>query len=421
MEEAQQNVELNDDGTCSTCEELAIEAEYIQCSMCKKKFHGVCKAAGSDDKWATKSMLLTYKSPSTKSNFMFFCNVCKTIMETNMADADGYRIRKMERNMELITNELTEIKELLSKNTSPALPRQTTPATIPAPVDELAATETETTNEASGNMMQSNIWNDVEKLATVKAKPAESVLIINKSLDSETDRANKEMVESAVIENRIPIKKSFKSMNGNLVVVCESAESRDALKTQLATVDANMEMRSPSENKSVISIVGLTKNYKKEEVVQLLKQNYFLGQFAENNDLQDHIKVFAVKPLKGRDDVFQAFARVSKVVRQGFKTFKDKITMGITTCKIYDQYHVKRCNNCQGFGHFYKECQTPQIKVCANCGGDHTSKDCASDLKHCVNCEKAGERDCEHRADDPKCPTLSQEQDKLKANLNMQH
>ena len=98
MDEDKQNVELNDDGTCSSCEELAIEAECIPCAMCKKKFHGVCKAAGSDDKWATKSMILTYKSASTKSNFMFFCNSCKTIMETNIADKDGYRIRRMERN-----------------------------------------------------------------------------------------------------------------------------------------------------------------------------------------------------------------------------------------------------------------------------------------------------------------------------------
>ena len=115
MEETKQNVELNDDGTCSSCDELAIEAEYLQCAMCKKKFHGVCKAAGGDDKWATKSMLLTYKSQSTKKNFMFLCNCCLTTMETNMADIDGQRIRRMERNMEAITKELMEIKGLLKK------------------------------------------------------------------------------------------------------------------------------------------------------------------------------------------------------------------------------------------------------------------------------------------------------------------
>ena len=420
MEETVQNVELNDDGTCSSCEELALEAEFIQCAMCKKKFHGVCKAAGSDDKWATKSMILTYKSPSTKTNFMFFCNPCKTIMETNLADKDGYRIRRMEKNMENITKELIDllIKTTISGPTTEIRPTSSTK--VDTSVAEVETVESTLGTKNTSDLLKTNIWCDVEKLATVKAKPAESVLIINKSLDSETDKTNKEIVENAVIESRIPIKKSFKSMNGNLVVVCDSAESRDALKTQLSTVNSGIETRSPSENRSVISIVGLTKSYTKEEVVELLKQNYFLGQFAENNDIKEHIKVLAVKPLKGREDVFQAFARVSKIVRQGFKTFNDKITMGITTCKIYDQYNVKRCNNCQGFGHFYKECQTPETKVCANCGDDHATKDCVSTTKHCVNCAKSGATDCEHRSDDPKCPSLSQEQEKMKSNLNMQ-
>lgn len=420
MEERKQNVELNDDGTCSSCEELAIEAEFIQCAMCKKKFHGVCKAAGGDDKWATKSMLLTYKSPSTKGNFMFFCNPCKTIMETNIADKDEYRIRRMERNMDLITTELIEIKELLSKSTTTLPTTANTTATATASAAELASAASNR-NDAE-IQIDSNIWNNTEKLATVKAKPAESVLIINKSIDAETDKTNMEIVESAVIESRIPIKKSFKSMNGNLVVVCNSAESRDALKNQLSTENRGMEMRSPSENRSVISIVGLTKNYNKEEVIDLLKQNYFLGQFAENNEIHDHIKVITVKPLKGREDVFQAFVRVSKIVRQGFKTFNDKITMGITTCKIYDQYNVKRCNNCQGYGHFYKDCPTSQTSVCANCGNNHSTRDCTSSTKHCVNCMKAKvtDSDCEHRSDDPKCPTLCKQQEKVKANLNMQ-
>ena len=412
MDEIQQNVELNDDGTCSSCEELAIEAEYIQCAMCKKKFHGVCKSAGSDDKWATKSMLLTYKSPSTKSNFMFFCNTCKTIMETNIADKDGYRIRRMERNMELITAELTAIKDLLSKDTQSA-----TSVTASAAI----ATSSAAASNSTGNKeAKSSIWSS-ENLALVKAKPAESVLIINKAQDVETDKANKEMVETSVIESKIPVKKSFQSKNGNLVVVCNSSESRDTLKNQLTAANRALEMRSPGENRSVISIVGLTRNYNKEEVIELLKQNYFLGQFAENNNLEDHIKVISVKPLKGKDDVFQAFARVSKVIRQGLKTFKDRITMGITTCKIYDQFNVKRCNNCQGYGHFYKDCPTPETNVCANCGNDHSTKDCTSTAKNCVNCSKAGKSDCEHRSDDPKCPTLCQQQEKIKANLNMHH
>ena len=417
MNENTQNFELNDDGICTSCDELSIDAELVQCAICKKNFHAVCTAAGADDKWATKSMILTYKSPSTKNNFMFLCNCCLTTMETNIADIDGQRIRRMERNMEEITKELLEIKKLLK----PAVAPSTEGASVSVSTGTInsVASGSNTQDTGSRENQSMNIWNDADRLSTVKAKPAESVLIISKSPDSVVDRTNKDLVESTVIENKILVKKSFKSQNGNLVVVCDSAESRDVLKDQVTAANGEIEMRTPNEIRPVVSIVGLTKNYEKDEVIELLKQNYFLSQFAANNELQEHIKVLTVKPLKGNQEVFQAFVRVSKVVRQGFKTYKDKVTMGITSCKIYDQYQVKRCNNCQGFGHFYKNCPNPQTNVCAKCGENHATKNCISQTLHCVNCAKA-DLECDHSSDDLKCPSLHHQQEKLKTNLNMQ-
>ena len=89
-------------------------------------------------------------------------------------------------------------------------------------------------------------------------------------------------------------------------------------------------------------------------------------------------------------------------------------------CKIYDQYHVKRCNNCQSFGHFYKDCSN-QAVVCANCGGNHSTRDCTSRTSKCVNCVKEGGpiAECEHRADDAGCPSLRKQQEKMKKNLNL--
>ena len=192
--------------------------------------------------------------------------------------------------------------------------------------------------------------------------------------------------------------------------------------------DDSIEMKCPSELLPVISLVGLKKGYEKEEVVQLLvQQNDFLRQFSEINDIEDHIKVFAVKPLRDKPDIFQAFARVSKVVRQGFRTFNDKVLVGLSTCKIYDQYHIKRCNNCQSFGHFYKNCDSPEVHACAKCGEEgHQTNECQSTTTRCINCVKAQVEagvcnldECAHRADDPACPALRKQQEKLKNTLNM--
>ena len=121
----------------------------------------------------------------------------------------------------------------------------------------------------------------------------------------------------------------------------------------------------------------------------LVQQNNFLRQFSQGNNIDDHINVFTVKPIRGKTDVFQAFARISQLLREGFRTFKDKITLGLSTCKIYDQYHVKRCNNCQTFGHYYRNCPSPEVNVCAKCGAAHPTRECVSPTPRCINCVKA--------------------------------
>ena len=413
MEESIQDFELNKEGMCTACEEVSLEAEYVHCAICDKKFHVVCPEAKNDDKWATKSMIATYKSPSTKKNFMFLCNCCLTTFETNRADLDGQRLRKMERNMDVINKELQDIKELLSKNIASTF-ASTSPKDSPRNnIDQSSAVKMNPV---------SNIWHDTERLASVKAKPTESVLVVNKASDPMLDKANTNLVENLVIESRLPVRNAFKNKSGNLIVVCESEESRDELKEKVSANSNNIEMKTPKENRPSVSIVGLSNKYEKEEVVELLqKQNYFLAQFSESNDINEHIKVYAVKPLRGNQDVFQAFARVSPVIRQGFKTYNDKVTIGLSNCKIYDQYHVKRCNNCQEFGHFYKDCPNAEAPVCAKCGKNHSTKDCTSITFHCVNCAKAEipDNESQHRSDDPNCPSVRKQQDKIKNTLNM--
>jgi hypothetical protein len=101
-------------------------------------------------------------------------------------------------------------------------------------------------------------------------------------------------------------------------------------------------------------------------------------------------------------------------MRKGFRNFNDKVSIGLTSCKIYDRFHVKRCNNCQGLGHYYKECPTPDVPCCAKCGLDHATNTCSAAVSKCVNCTKAGKTSTDHTAFDPKCPVLQAEVEKKK-------
>ena len=88
-------------------------------------------------------------------------------------------------------------------------------------------------------------------------------------------------------------------------------------------------------------------------------------------EIKEHIEIFDAKPTLSNPSVYQEFASVSDVLREGFKNYKDKVAIGPMSCKIDDWHFIKRCNNCQVLGHFYKDCPTPEVHCCAKCSGNH--------------------------------------------------
>ena len=53
-----------------------------------------------------------------------------------------------------------------------------------------------------------------------------------------------------------------------------------------------IEMSSPVEKMPSVSIVGLPREYSKDEVIQMLAlQNGYIKQFATSNDITDHSKI----------------------------------------------------------------------------------------------------------------------------------
>ena len=149
----------------------------------------------------------------------------------------------------------------------------------------------------------------------------------------------------------------------------------------------------------------------------LVLQNGFVKGFAGQNDINEHIEIFAVRPLKNKADCYQAFASVSPTLREGIKHFKNKLTIGFANCKVYDRYHVKRCNNCQHFRHYARECSTPDDIACGKCGGTHLTNDCDSAEVKCINCVRGNGKECDHTAFDYRCPSLKKEQEVEKKKL----
>ena len=380
-------------GTCNSCKEVVTAEENLECFFCKSVFHGSCTNMALEEKPGTKSLVTHFNRASTQKNFKFFCNTCLTKFEIDLANNDTRRLNKVEDNICDIKSELEEIKKLLKENAKSSIPVKQ--------------------NKNEGALNVDNIWFDKARLESTKVAPAQPMLILN------NEEVINNSVEKAIVDNGIPVTKSYKNNSGKLVVVCEDLESRDKLQRIIASSNENVEMKSFTKKKPSVTIVGLSRNYDKEEIInQLVSQNQYVKQFSTANNINDHIEIHDVKPTRGNPSIYQAFASVSEALRKGFSNYKDKVIIGLMSCKVYDRFHVKRCNNCQGIGHYYKECPTPEETRCAKCSLEHPTNSCTAVESKCINCAKEG-RDSNHKAYDPKCPVLVSEIEKKK-NLNSQ-
>ena len=181
-------------------------------------YHGACPQAGEDDKVSTKSLVTAFNRPSTKQSFQFFCNSCITKIEINMASSESDRLNVLETNMSAITAELTEIKNLLKKSAKPV---------------------------GIHTMFDNNIWFNKDKLVSTKVAPAESILVVNKS-----QRLNNDSVEKAIVDNAIPVTKSYNNTSADLVIVCDTPDSRDKLKDIISSTTENIQMKFITREKT---------------------------------------------------------------------------------------------------------------------------------------------------------------------------
>ena len=107
--------------------------------------------------------------------------------------------------------------------------------------------------------------------------------------------------------------------------------------SQLLQSMRSCQMNAPKAKQASITLVGLTRAFDENELMNMLPRNDFIKSFSNKNKLADHIKFHTIKPLRNNPSVFQAFASVSPILRDGIRGRKDKIIIGVTSCKVYDR------------------------------------------------------------------------------------
>lgn len=145
-------------------------------------------------------------------------------------------------------------------------------------------------------------------------------------------------IEKAIVRNSIPVTKSYKNASNDLVLECDTQDTRKKLKTVVKSTSETLQLKMSMGKKPSITIVGLAQKYSKDELInQIVSQNQFVKLFSTVNNINDHIEIHDVKPMRAKPTVYQAFASVSEALRKGFSNYKDKVTIAIQTCKISRQ------------------------------------------------------------------------------------
>ena len=162
-----------------------------------------------------------------------------------------------------------------------------------------------------------------------------------------------------------------------------------------------------------------TKDEFKESVRE---QNPLIKELIEKDS--EFSIVFSKEPRNDAqpgNKYFQVVVRVSDEIRKVIKASDDKIFMGSGSYRVVDRFYIKRCNKCQQFGHYERDC-TFEVQ-CAYCPHQHKSSEC--DQVHegdfanynCNNCKKAGTDPTGHSTHWHKCPSMLEQQKKAKRGI----
>ena len=394
---------INSSGICLSCQDADATDTALPCLICCRSFHAVCRDAKGDKSGinviCTRSFYKSYHaaisgatSKSRPGNFTFLCNGCLSDHEKKKCTAQESKVDAIDKRVCSLTQSMDEMKQLLNKVVSTNIANSQRPVPQSVPTTQSYASVT---------------------------TPKRTVLIVDDGLPDESSA----IVEKLITDNSIHLEKSYKNENGSRVFVLPTEADRKNLSEKLTANFASIKLHQPLEKLPTISVANLPRLYEEEELKKLI-----LLAHPDIKSLIDTgtetLKVLKVKKQLKSEDKFQASVRVSNSIRSIIAGQNDRLYIGPYSCRVFDHFFVKRCNNCQKFGHFKDQCKA-RSPVCGHCSGNHSTNSCEFVKKEgfhpcCNNC-KASTFDSDkytHTTSSHACPSYVAEQNKLRKSMS---
>lgn len=223
------------------------------------------------------------------------------------------------------------------------------------------------------------------------------------------------LTELAPKSSKIRIVKTTATKNGRLLVHCDSAEDVNLLKKQIAEKPklGDLTCQTMTKLNPRVMIVGVTKEIAKEDLV-----DYIIGQNqlpVNHEDIKPRFSYAAGQHARNwivetSPPIFQALMK------------KQRIFVGISSCRIENYVRTVRCYKCCRIGHIQANC-TETAPRCARCQGEHLARDCKEKVLKCINCCETNDKykknyKTDHSALDSKCQTENFHRNRLLSKID---
>lgn len=253
----------------------------------------------------------------------------------------------------------------------------------------------------------------------LKENQTESVLVI-KPKDGEENKSSEDTKRDVrkidITKLGVGITKIKKVTRGAIVIGCENKVQAEKLKQEVVKdLGKKYEIQVPKKRKPKVKIFDV-------DIEDCENEQILWEKIEEQNGMQKNTiegKILR-KVTKANYKKMMIIVEVNTETREKFLKM-EKLKIGWSMCKVQDYIGIIRCYKCCGYYHFAKDCTKKE--TCGNCANQHTTKECKSEIKKCVNCEekiksyRIKNLKSDHSAYDSNCPCLKKEIEKQREKI----
>ena len=368
---------LSADGVCGDCSKDS-QTEFMTCSRCLIRFHVI--NCDKNDNQCTQTQMNGWENVRSRYPcFNYTCDDCRENQSLRNDDILVNRLASMEENLLFLVKEIKSLKQNPS---------------------------------SSGNQ-------DIRPSYADKVnKPAVIVIEGKTGEEAETQKINMDKLKKAAIQSSASVLKTYLNGVQDTVLICNDESSKQKLLPHVTKIFSDRKVSTPPSRLPTVTIKDIESNITKEELLDAVQmQNRDSGL---TNITVDNFNILFIKEIKSKNprypDTFLAVVRVSDQVRTLLKTAGNRLFVKAQSCKVEDRLFVRRCNKCQLYKHWHKECKSDH-SVCGKCGDHHDTRSCESPTKKCINCATNGYTDLDHETSWRNCPSYKKEQERLEKTI----